>query len=176
MGRKNTQINTLYGFTIEDLNKIASNSKSNYTRFMIQAVIMRYNGIPTSTIVKTLSKSKTPVVAYINKWNSTDLESITDKRGGNFESKITDQISEEIRYMVTNQSPQEFGYEHNKWSASLIARFIEDKYGYKYSKVWMSKLLKKLGFSYKRGVYKPTLGNPALQDSYKKYDIFTGYY
>lgn len=35
---------------------------------MIQAVIMHYNGISTSIITKTLSKSKTTVVAYINKW------------------------------------------------------------------------------------------------------------
>lgn len=176
MGRKNIEVNTLYGLTVEDLNKISNNSKSNFTKTLIQAVIMRYNGIPTATIMKTLSKSKPTIVAYINKWNAKGIAAITDKRGGNVESKITDEIEDEIRFIVTNQSPHDFGYEQNKWSTSLISKFIEDKYGNKYSKAWMSILLKKLGFSYKRGVYKPTLGNPELQDSHKKYEFFNGYH
>lgn len=175
MGRKNIKVESLYGLTVEDLNKISNASKSNYTKTLIQAVIMRYNEIPTMTIVKTLSKSKPTVVGYINKWNSLGIASIADQRGGNVESKITEEIAEDVRSIVTSQSPHDFGYEQNRWSTTLIAKYIEDKYGPKYSKVWISKLLKNLGFSYKRGIYKPTLGDPELQDSFKKNDLITGY-
>lgn len=176
MGRKNTKIESLYGLSIKDLNKIANESKSSYTRGLIQAVILRYNDVPTSTIVKTLGKSKATVVSYINKWNTKGIVAISDQRGGNVKSKITDEIAEDVKNIITNKSPHDFGYEQNKWNSLLLARYIEDKYGYKYSKVWMTKLLKSLGFSYKRGVYKPTLGNPELQSSFKKNDPFDGYY
>ena len=129
---------------------------------------MRYNGISTDIIADTLSKCKATIISYINNWNNNGIACISDLRGGNITSGITDEIAEDIREIVTNKSPHDFGYEHNKWNALLIARYIKDKYNLEYGKAWITILLKNLNFTYKRGVYKPTLGNPELQEIFKK--------
>lgn len=175
MGRKMIEVKSLYGLTIDDLNLIANKSKSNYTKAVIQAIIMRQNGIDMQTIATTLSKCRTTVISYINAWNNQGPAAIADMRGGNVASSLTDEAVDDVRDVVTNTSPHNFGYEQNRWSATLLSQYIADKYGKKYSKVWITKLLKNLGFTYKRGVYKPTLGDPALQESFKKNDKVTGY-
>jgi transposase len=176
MGRKCIEVKSLYELSIDDLNLIANNSESNYTRDVVKAVIMRCNGVHPQIIADTLSKSRATVISYINQWNNKGIASIADHRGDNIPSSLTDDMVEVVRDAVTNKSPHEFDFEQNKWSSALVSRLIEDKYGKKYGKTWMKMLLRNIGFSYKRGVYKPTLGNPELQESFKKNEFHIGYY
>lgn len=162
------EVKSLYGSTIEDLKLIADSTESNYTRDVVQAVIQRYNGVHTNTIAKNLGKCVATIVNYINNWNEEGIACIADQRGGNIPSALTDDMVENLREIVTRKSPHEFNYEHNRWNSLILGRYIEDTYGSKFSDAWIRKLLKNLGFSYKRGVYKPTKGDAELQASFKK--------
>jgi transposase len=168
MSRKMVEVKSLYGSTVEDLKLIADNTDSNYTRDVVQAVIQRYNGVPTKTIAENLDKSLATIVNYINNWNEKGIACIADNRGGNIPSSLTDAMVEDIREIVTTKSPHDFNYEHNRWNSSILSRYVEDTYGNKYSDRWIRKLLRNLRFSYKRGVYKPTKGDAELQESFKK--------
>jgi transposase len=175
MGRKCIGVKSLYELTIDDLNQIKGRSASNYTRDMISAVIMRYKGIHPQIIADTLSKSRATTIRYINDWNEMGIASIADLRGDNVTSEFTDEMVEDIRNVVISKSPSDFNYECSRWSCALIARYIEETYGLKYSESWVRLLLNKLNFTYKRGVYKPTLGDPELQESFKKNVRALGY-
>lgn len=176
MGRKCIEVKSLYELTIDDLNAIANKSESNYTRDVIKAVIMRYRGVHPQIIADTLGKCHATVVSYINNWNSQGVASIADLRGDNLPKALTDEMVDHIRDLVANKTPSEFGYHCSKWSCALLARYIEETYGKKYSDEWVRLLLKNLGFTHKRGVFKPSLANAALQESFKKNGIPTGYY
>lgn len=175
MGRKCVEVKSLYGVSIDDLNVIANSSDSNYTRDVVKAVIMRHKGVHTQVIADTLSKCNATIVSYINSWNNNGIACIADFRGGNIESTVTDEMVEDILDVVTNKSPHDFGYEQNRWNAKLLTRYVEDKYGKQYSDTWIRKILTDLGFTYKRGAYKPTKGDPKLQESFKKNVNCVGY-
>lgn len=168
MGRKCIEILSLYELTIADLNQIKDKSSSNYTHDVISAVIMRHNGIHPKVIAETLSKSRSTVIKYINDWNEMGVASITDQRGDNVSSPFTDEMVADIRDIIINKSPRDFDYECSRWSCALIARYIQETYGLEYSESWVRLLLKSLDFTYKRGVYKPTLADSELQESFKK--------
>ncbi|MCG8499997.1 MAG: winged helix-turn-helix domain-containing protein [Firmicutes bacterium] len=168
MGRKMLEVKSLYELTIDDLNLIASNANSNYTSDVVKAIIMRYNDVPMQVIANTLGKCRATVISYINAWNKLGVASIVDQRGGSVPDALTDDIVEDIRDVITTKKPSDFDYECNKWSCALLTRYIEENYGKKYSDEWVRLLLKKLGFTYKRGVFKPSLANPELQESFKK--------
>ena len=168
MSRRMLEIKSLYGASVEDLKSFADNSKRNYSRDVLQAVIQRYNGISTNDIAKNLNKSLVTITSYINRWNTKGIAGIVDKRGGNIPSALTDDMLENIREIVTSKSPHDFGYEQNRWNSNILKRYIQDTYGLKYTPRWISKLLKGLGFTYKRGAYKPTKGDEELQRSFKK--------
>lgn len=176
MGRKCIEVKSLYGLTTYELNKIAKNSGSAYSSEVAKAVIMRYKGVHPQIIADTLSKCRATVISYINDWNTKGIASIADHRGGNNPSQLTDEMVENIRDTVANKSPHDLGYEQNRWSCDLISRYIEEKYGRKYSKAWVSLLLKSLGFTYKRGVFHSSLADVLLQESFKKNGLPVGFY
>jgi len=45
----------------------------------------------------------------------------------------------------------------------MLLKYIADTFAKEYSSEWIRQMLIKLGFSYKRGQYMPTKGNPELQ-------------
>lgn len=53
------EVETLHGYTTNELNEIVNRSKSKYTRSLLSAVIMRYNRIHTNDIMKTLCRTRT---------------------------------------------------------------------------------------------------------------------
>ncbi|KXG73601.1 helix-turn-helix domain-containing protein [Thermotalea metallivorans] len=175
MGRKCIQVETLHGLTIKDLQNKVKQATSSYTRNVLTAVIMRYSGISTNEIMKVLGVSRPTVTKYINEWNANPAKSIVDHRGGNIPSKLTDEMVEDIRYVLIHKKPSDFGYFQSNWNCSLLSRYIEDTYGTKFCHQWLAKLLKRLGFSYKRGMYKPTKADPELQEKFKKNVYLFGY-
>lgn len=175
MGRKCIEIKSLYGVSVDDLNLIANDSESNYTRDVVKVVIMRYKGVHPQIIADTLSKCRATVVSYINDWNNNGVACIADHRGNNIPKSLTDDMVEDIRNIVTTRSPEDLGFECSKWNCGLLARYIEETYGKKYSDEWIRLLLKNLGFSHKRGVFRPSLADAELQESFKKNGISDGY-
>lgn len=167
MGRHCTEVTTLHGFTIEELQEFAAKAPSNYTRSMVLAVIMRYQGIHPDDIMKTLGKSRPTILAYIHGWNETPFN-LKDHRGNNVPSKLTDEIVDDITDLVINKTPRDFGYEHSTWTSDLLSKYIAEYHGEKFCPQWIRKLLKSQGFSYKRGMYEPTKGDPLLQEQFKK--------
>jgi transposase len=176
MGRKCIEVKSLYELTIDDLNAIAKKSGSSYTQDVIKAVIMRYNGVHPQIISDTLGKCYATVISYINNWNAQGVASIADHRGGNIPNALTDEMVEDIRDIVTNKTPADFGYECSKWSCGILSRYVEETYGKKYSDEWVRLLLKNLGFTHKRGVFRPSLADVNLQESFKKNGYPAGYY
>ncbi|WP_052246077.1 helix-turn-helix domain-containing protein [Clostridium tyrobutyricum] len=74
----------------------------------------------------------------------------------------------DLKNVVLSKSPETFGYTRSSWTTALLAQYIEDKYGKSYSQEWIRQLLINLGFSFKRGQYKPTKGDAELQAILKK--------
>lgn len=176
MGRKFVEVNTLHGFTIDQLRKMSQETKSSYSRNVLLAVIMRFQGISTDEIMSVLGKSRATITSYINSWNENPVSSVKDHRGGNIPSQLTDEIIQDIKDIVMHKSPTDFDYPQSKWSSELLTQYIEETYGKKFCSRWIRKLLTNLGFSYKRGIYYPTKADPVAQEQFKKNEDFDGYY
>lgn len=166
-GRKCIKVKTLHGYTIEDLQAIIGAATSEYTRNYLMAVIMSYQNVHTDIIMNTLGKSRPTITRYINSWNKSP-GNMLDNRGGNIPNRLTDEIIDDIKDIVINKRPVDFGYDYPTWTCNLLAIYVEDKYGKKFSDEWIRKLLKNLGFSYKKGVYKPSKADPELKEQFKK--------
>lgn len=161
------EVKTLHGYTISELNEIINSTDSKFSRSLLSAVIMRYNGIHTNDIMKTLCRTRAAITTYIKKWNEYGIDSIIDGRGGS-ESSFTVEMLSDLKDVVQNKSPEAFGYNRSTWTTALLAQYIENKYDKTYSQEWIRQILISLNFSYKRGQYKPTKGDPELQASFKK--------
>lgn len=167
MGRQCIKVTTLHGFSIEQLERLIQETNTNYTRNVLLAVTMIYKGINTSDVIKTLNKSRPTIVSYIKNWNESP-KSIIDNRGGNTPSRFTDEILENLKDVILNKIPRDFGFPQATWNSEILKVYIENTYGKKFSSSFIRRMLRSLGFSYKRGTYKITKADPELQGKFKK--------
>lgn len=167
MGRHSVKVNSLYNYTIDSLRDLTYSTTNEHNQSALTAVIMCYSGFSTTDIMKALGKSRPTVVSYINKWNESPLE-IFDDRGNNIPSSFDSLMLEHLKDIVTSKTPSDFGLPQSAWNSEILAQYIEISYGKKYSSRWIRIILNSLGFTYKRGVYKPSKADAQLQESYKK--------
>lgn len=167
MSRKCIEVKTLHGHTIEELEKMLKEEKNEYTHDFLLTILMRYKGIHTNDIIKTLNRCRATITDYINRWNDDPL-SIIDNRGGNIASTLTDEMLEDIRDIVVNKSPSDFGFPQSTWNSEIISAYIDKTYYLKFTSSWIRAALRGLGFSYKRGVFQPTKADPVIQEQFKK--------
>ena len=162
MGRKLLEVTTLHGFTIDDLIKLEESHQKKSIKSLIWTVIMRYQGIHTEEVQHILGKSRPTITEYINKWNKYGLDALVDNRGGSI-STFTDEMLEDLKDTVLNKSSKDFGFLSSTRDTHMLSKYITDTFAKEYSSEWIRQMLIKLGFSYKRGQYMPTKGNPELQ-------------
>jgi transposase len=174
LARACIKIETLHGYTIADLQEEARITTSEYTRSLLLTVIMRYNGASTTLITQTLGKSRPTIAEYIKKWNLSPANLI-DKRGNNVPSEISVDIIEEIKDIILNHEPSEYGFQQGSWTSAALAKYVEEHYGKSRSSSLFRRILSSIGFSYKRGAYVPSKGDPVLQEEFKKNVKITGY-
>ena len=167
MGRNLVEVKTLHGLTVEELITLEEQQSKKSIKSLLRTVIMRYKGIHTAEIQSILGKSRPMITAYINRWNQFGIDALVDNRGGS-KSSFTDEMVEDLRHTVLNKNPRDFGFLSSTWDTHMLAQYIDTTFGAKYSSEWIRQMLIKLGFSYKRGQYMPTKGDPVLQEGFKK--------
>lgn len=167
MARKLVEVKTLHGLTIEELIALEEQQTKKSIKSLLRAVIMRYKGIHTAEIQSILGKSRPMITGYINKWNELGTDALVDNRGGST-STFTDEMVEDLRHTVLCKDPRDFGFLSATWDTIMLSQYIANTFGKEYSSEWIRQMLIKIGFSYKRGQYKPTKGDPELQERFKK--------
>lgn len=131
MSRKCAEVRTLHWLTFEQLQNKYNKENSNFTRSVYLTVIMCYKGISTTIIIKTLNKSRATITSYINNWNLNPINRISDNRGGNIPSKLTDSMVEDIINVLNDKFPSNFGYLSCSLNSVILSKYIEDKHGKK---------------------------------------------
>ncbi len=167
MGRNLLEVTTLHGFTIEELIDLEEKHQKKSIKSLLRTVIMRSRGIHTEEIQHILGKSRATIIGYINKWNKYGIDALVDNRGGSV-STFTDEMLEDLRDTVLNKSPKDFGYLSATWDTHMLSEYVANTFSKDYSSEWIRQMLIKIGFSYKRGQYMPTKGDPELQEAFKK--------
>jgi len=167
MAKKCVEVKTLHNYSLEKLIKIEKTLEGDYSKSLLRAVIMRYQGVHTTTIAQTIGKSIASVTIYINRWNEFGLDATIDFRGGSV-GTFTDEMKEDLKRVVLNADPRAYGFEATNWNTHMLSKYIKDKYKKEYTAEWIRVILHQLGFSYKRGVYKPSKANPWEQEKFKK--------
>lgn len=167
MGRRMVKVETLHGYTLEELLKLKSSLKSSYSLNVLFAVTMRYRDIHIDDIIKTLGLSKPTILGYIKSWNERGLEALKDHRGGS-KGTFTNDMLVDLQDTIINKCPTDYGFKSYTWTCSMLADYIETKYNQKYSPEWIRRVLIKNRFSYKRGQYKPSHASELEQLAFKK--------
>lgn len=129
MGRTQTQVTTLHGYSFEELIDIKNNTSSKYTALVLTTITMRYKGYSNEQIIEATGLSKVAIISQIKKWNSFGFEAAEDHRGGNKPPTLSPNMVEDLLYVVVHKTPADFGLPSYSWTLALMVLYIKQTYG-----------------------------------------------
>jgi len=117
--------------------------KSVVVKERLTAVHMHINGMIQSEVAKALGRNRGFVGRAVKNYFEKGIEGLSETRGGDRKSELTNEEREEIGYIVKNSYP----INAKGWDGKIIVDLIEHKYDSRDSVYY---LLKKLNISYKK--------------------------
>lgn len=138
--------------SIEDLLVLLRSNADYLTGVRLLALIQIAKGKSSRDLEDIFDKSHSRFCVWVNNFNEYGIEGLKDKSGRGRISRLSKSELDELRDVVLNKSPEEYGYNTATWNGLLLIDFIENKYHISYKKANIYVILKqKLGLSFQKG-------------------------
>lgn len=128
-------------------------SRSEYIR--VQAVLLKKQGKSLHDIKEITGKSVDAIKRWHATYNKSGLNALRSKeRIGSSQSKLTLAQKEQIKQILTEHKPPDYGYSGDFWSVSSLRQLVKKEYGVSYrSEQSYYNLFDWCGFSYQKAQY-----------------------
>jgi len=173
MGRKAFEIN-LHNLTTQELRTLRNTTESSYARSILTIIILRIEGKDNEYISADVQKSIPTIVEHVKKWNKLGLASLIDHRGG-CENRFTAEMRSDLLNTLNTTKPNTFDLLGHRWTTPLLAEYIYQKYGEKFSDETIRRILKSETYTFKRAQPKPTKADEIEKEAFKKNDTASHY-
>lgn len=162
--------------TVEQVKEIKSvlkksKQEQNVRMFQRYLIILLYlkGGMNADEISDKSGVSRKTVYNYISAYNKGGINGLNPVRNKGANTKLSNGQIDELKGIIINKYPSDCGFpvDYN-WTADLLRKYVETKYGVKYSRSGMTALLKRIGFSYTRATYVLAKADPLRQEEFMK--------
>jgi|SRR5665647_882157 len=138
--------------SVEDLLDILRSNADYLLGIRLMALIQIAKGKSSRELECIFDKSHSRICVWVNNFNKYGLDGLKDKSGRGRISRLSKSELDELKDVVLNKSPEEYGYNTATWNGILLIDFIENKYHIIYKKANIYVILKqKLGLSFQKG-------------------------
>lgn len=91
------------------------------------------------------------VVNWVHRFEQSGIKGLENRSGRGRKSYLTDGDLNEIRAMVLQKSPVDFGINAQKWSGPIILRVIKERFEVDYKPSQSYKLIERMGLQFQKG-------------------------
>lgn len=88
---------------------------------------------------------------WVNRLNEGGVEALIDKEKPGRPKRLDASQLTQIRDLMLNKSPEDFGYNSSTWTGPLLISWIKTKYDIEYKKAQIYNILKQLGLTFQKG-------------------------
>jgi transposase len=148
MGRKTLQVQ---GYTPEQIKALFKKDERYTIGIRLYAVYQISSGKASREVEKLYNTSFKQICNWVHRFEQDGLEGLRDKNKSGRKTRLQKQQLEEVKNVLQNNRPDEFGYNTSTWNGPLVIDLIKTKFGVEYKKANIYNLLKTLGFSYQKG-------------------------
>ena len=87
---------------------------------------------------------------WVNKLNEGGVEGLIDKKKPGRTSRLTKEQKEKIKFVVLEQSPEDYQYNSSTWTGLLLIDWIDKQYNIVYKKAQIYNILKNIGLTFQK--------------------------
>ncbi|MBN1521286.1 MAG: IS630 family transposase [Candidatus Aureabacteria bacterium] len=128
----------------------------------IRAVQQVQSGESPEVVIRTLGFSRTCIYEWLAKYRHGGWQALRAKKISGRPQKLTGKQIQWIYRTVTMKDPRQLKFKFALWTRKMIGIAIDNQFGVKLSLSSIGRLLKQLGLTYQKPLYKAFQQNPAL--------------
>lgn len=123
----------------------------------IKAIVALHRGIPYAEVAKLLFLDEITLRRYVRQFQAKGIDGLLEYRYSGGQTRLT---------ILQEQELKEFLKIDTQRTASAVLKHIQKKYGVAFSVIGITKLLHRLGFSYKKPKIIPGKADPVKQAAF----------
>lgn len=132
---------------INDLNEMLQNLEDEVFKKKVLMVKLKLEGLSVKEISERLECSKTVIYSNIKRYEKYGgVKGLYIKKQISPMRKLTEEQEKELYEIIKTKLPNEVGFAPSvKWTSSLAVRFVDAKYGVRFSIRGMNGLFERIG-------------------------------
>jgi transposase len=133
-----------------------------------RAVQLVKSGEHPDRVAEYFQTSRAMVYRWVQKYDSHGASALETKKAKGPSSRLTDEQKSEIFRMIVNNNPDQLELEDFAlWTRKLVRDLIRRKYGVKLSEVQVGRILRDMGLSPQRPLYRACQKDPDRMEEWK---------
>lgn len=157
----------LDGFSVGLLKRCYLAERDVRARQRLQAAFLRKRGKTLIEIAEVVGRPFNTVSDWLRRFEERGLKSAKDKPRSGRPKRLSEKQLVVLREDLL-KNPVEFGYSSGFWSTRLVQEHVRKRFKVSFVSRHMTRLLHKLGFSFKKPRPKHYKANKAEQERFKK--------
>lgn len=134
----------------------------------IRAVLQVEAGESPEVVIKALGFSRRCIYNWLAAYREGGLEALKAKKLEGRPTKLSGKQIQQLYGFIINKTPLQFNFAFALWTCALIRELIRKKFNVHLSEVSISRLLKKLGLSPQRPLFRAYQQDPSRVEAYLK--------
>lgn len=134
----------------------------------IRAVLRVEAGESPEVVIKSLGFARSCIYRWIALYREGGIEALRAKKLDGRPPKLGGKQIEQLYKIIVNKTPLQFQFAFALWTCAIIRELIRTKFGVRLSEVSVGRLLKKLGLSPQRPLFRAYQQDPEKVDTYLK--------
>ena len=142
-------------FSLAELKKCVAAEKERQPRLRLLAALNRKDGKSIDQIADAVGLHRRAVHDILHRFEERGLKAAHSLPKPGRPKHLTEKQLLDLKKNLL-RPPKASGFDDGFWNGRMVSSLVLKKYGVQYSKTWIPRLLKRIGFSYK----KPRPTNP----------------
>jgi transposase len=124
------------------------NSNSSYKEGMkLFAAYLASKGWSARKMESLFDVSFKQITIWLHEFDESGENGLKEKPKTGRNSKLSDEQKIELKHIIENQFPENFGFPEQKWKGDAVAKLIEMKFGIVYKKAQVYNIINSLNIS-----------------------------
>ena len=133
----------------------------------VRAVTQALRGVSVQDIVSALGVSRSSVFSWIAQYNKDGMNALRSRKAHGAKPKLTVTQLTKLRTLVVGVDPRQLRFEFALWTREMVAELIQREFGVTMSLSGVGLLLRRLGMSPQRPLWRAYQGDPEAVEAWK---------
>jgi transposase len=134
----------------------------------IRAVQLMEGGKSAEVVAEIVGVSRASVFDWQQKYRAGGLAALSTKFASGRPTVLSDKQMAQLRSWIIGSDPRQYSFGMALWTRKLVRDLIHQKFGHQVSLLTVGRILKKLGLSPQRPLYRAYQQNPDMVRKWKK--------